>query len=173
MEELTIREFVPGDYEGAYGLWQTIHGFGIRSVDDSYSGVIKFLQRNPGCSVVAEISKDSHDYDEAYGETAGENIITNKKEIVGTILCGHDGRTASFYHVCVREDYRRQGIGKQMVVACMKQLKLQKVNKISLIAFKGNELGNNFWNGEGWTCREDVNTYDFVLNEENITRFNN
>ena len=25
---------------------------------------------------------------------------------------------------------------------------------------------------EGWELREDLNCYDFVLNEENITRFN-
>ncbi len=152
MDNITIREFKKEDYEGAYALWQTIHGFGIRSVDDSYEGVIKFLERNPGCSVLAE--------------TAGGRII-------GTILCGHDGRRASFYHVCVHEDFRRHGIGKQMVVWCMQELKKLKVNKISLVAFKRNELGNSFWHGEGWTEREDLNMYDFVLNEENITRFNN
>ena len=132
-------------------LWQTIHGFGIRSVDDSRIGVERFLDRNPGCSVVAQAPDG---------------------DIIGTILCGHDGRTASFYHVCVREDYRRRGIGKQMVVYCMQQLRKLNVNKISLIAFKGNALGNSFWHGEGWTEREDINMYDFILNEENITRFN-
>ena len=35
-------------------------------------------------------------------------------EVVGSILCGHDGRTACFYHVCVREDCRKHGIGKEM-----------------------------------------------------------
>lgn len=153
MEEIVIREFEPGDYESAFSLWQTIHGFGIRSVDDSYDGVLKFLERNPGCSVVAQ-SADSG-------------------EIVGTILCGHDGRTASFYHVCVHEAFRRRGIGKQMVVRCMQQLKALKVNKISLIAFKENVLGNSFWHEEGWSRREDINMYDFILNDENITRFNN
>ena len=151
MDDIIIREFNKTDYDRAFSLWQTIHGFGIRSVDDSREGVERFLKRNPGCSVVAELPSGS---------------------IVGTILCGHDGRTASFYHVCVHEDYRRRGIGKQMVVWCMQQLRKLKVNKISLIAFKDNTLGNSFWHGEGWTEREDINMYDFILNEENITRFN-
>ena len=151
MEDIIIRKFNKDDYDKTYALWQTIHGFGIRSVDDSREGVDRFLERNPDCSVVAELADG---------------------DIVGTILCGHDGRTASFYHVCVREDYRRRGIGKQMVVWCMQQLKKLKVNKISLVAFKENALGNSFWHGEGWTEREDINVYDFVLNEENITRFN-
>ncbi len=151
MSNTKIRQMTVEDYDGVRALWMTIHHFGIRSVDDSREGVAKFLRRNPGISVVAE---------------------SEEGEIVGTILCGHDGRTAGFYHVCVREDYRRQGIGKEMVVECMKALKEEQVSKISLVAFTDNEIGNRFWNGEGWTKRTDLNQYEFVLNEENITRFN-
>ena len=31
--------------------------------------------------------------------------------------------------------------------------------------------GNAFWNEIGWTKREDLNYYDFTLNEANITAF--
>lgn len=48
----------------------------------------------------------------------------------------------------------------------------RKINKVSLIAFKSNELGNHFWKDAGWCFREDLNYYDFTLNEANITRFN-
>ena len=51
--------------------------------------------------------------------------------IVGSILCGHDGRRGCLYHVCVDEDYRRHGIGKRMVVFAMKALKEEKINKVS------------------------------------------
>ena len=78
----------------------------------------------------------------------------------------------SLYHVCVREDYRRLGIGKEMVVHCMNALKAEKINKVSLIAFTANDIGNAFWNTIGWTKREDLNYYDFTLNEANITAFN-
>ncbi|HBM32724.1 MAG TPA: GNAT family N-acetyltransferase, partial [Lachnospiraceae bacterium] len=92
--------------------------------------------------------------------------------IVGSILCGHDGRRGCLYHVCVDEDYRRHGIGKRMVVFAMKALKEEKINKVSLIAFTENDIGNAFWNTIGWTERLDLNYYDFTLNEENITAFN-
>ena len=65
-----------------------------------------------------------------------------------------------------------RGIGKAMVVAAMEALKAEKINKVSLVAFRDNEVGNHFWNREGWELREDLNCYDFVLNEENITAFN-
>ena len=145
-----IREMQPQDYDEVKALWMTIKGFGIRSVDDSRKGVEKFLRRNPTTSVVA---------------------IEDGK-IVGSILCGHDGRRGCLYHVCVHRDYRRRGIGKAMVVRAMQALKEEQINKVSLIAFTKNDIGNAFWNCIGWTKREDLNYYDFTLNEENITAFN-
>ena len=147
----TIKKMTIEDYEGLRALWMTIHGFGIRSIDDSREGVERFLSRNPGISVVA---------------------MAEDGAVVGGILCGHDGRRGCLYHVCVREDYRRNGIGKAMVVHCMNALKEEKINKVSLIAFTKNDVGNAFWNCIGWTRREDLNYYDFTLNEANITAFN-
>ncbi len=91
--------------------------------------------------------------------------------LIGAILCGHDGRRGCLYHVCVRNGYRRQGVGKAMVVACMEALKQEEINKVSLIAFTKNDIGNAFWNKIGWTRRQDLNYYDFTLNEANITAF--
>ena len=73
---MTIREMTIDDYEEVYHLWKQIKGFGIRSIDDSREGVERFLMRNPTTSVVAE--KDG--------------------KIVGSILCGHDGRRGCLYH---------------------------------------------------------------------------
>ena len=129
-----VRIMTIEDYEGVYALWKKIKGFGIRSIDDSKEGVARFLKRNPTTSVVAE--KDGR--------------------IVGSILCGHDGRRGCLYHVCVDEDYRRHGIGKRMVVFAMKALKEEKINKVSLIAFTENDIGNAFWNTIGWTERLDL-----------------
>lgn len=138
------------DYQGVHDLWMSIKGFGIRSVDDSREGVEMFLKRNPTTSVVA---------------------IEDGK-VVGSILCGHDGRRGCLYHVCVAEQYRRHGIGKAMVVQAMNALKAEHINKVSLIAFTQNDIGNAFWKHIGWTKREDLNYYDFTLNEANITAFN-
>lgn len=91
---------------------------------------------------------------------------------MGSILCGHDGRRGCFYHVCVDEKYRRQGIGKAMVVKAMEALNREEISKVSLMAFAENDGGNAFWNTIGWTKRQDLNQYDFILNEANITAFN-
>lgn len=148
--EIQIRPMEIADYDGVYALWRTIHGFGIRSIDDSREGTERFLRRNPTTSVVAEADG----------------------RIVGAILCGHDGRRGCFYHVCVDEAYRNRGIGKQMATVAMRALQAEQINKVNLIAFKTNTGGNAFWKCVGWAQREDINYYEFTLNEENITRFN-
>lgn len=147
---MTVRTMQIEDYEGVHDLWMTIKGFGIRSIDDSKEGVERFLKRNPTTSVVAEMDG----------------------KIVGSILCGHDGRRGCLYHVCVHEEYRRHGIGKAMVVRAMEKLKEEQISKVSLIAFTENDIGNTFWNTIGWTERLDLNYYEFTLNEKNITAFN-
>ncbi len=68
------------------------------------------------------------------------------------------------------KEYRRQGIGTRMVGYCMQQLKSMGINKVGLIAFTKNDVGNAFWNQIGWK-KSDVNYYEFVLNEKNITLF--
>ena len=99
-------------------------------------------------------------------------VAVEDGRIVGAILCGHDGRRGCLYHVCVAQDFRMRGIGKAMVVFCMEALKAEQINKVSLIAFTKNDIGNAFWRQIGWTKREDLNYYDFTLNEDNITAFN-
>ena len=59
-----------------------------------------------------------------------------------------------------------------MATFAMHALKAEGINKVSLIAFKSNEVGNRFWRSVGWTYRDDLNYYDFTLNEANITKFN-
>lgn len=152
MEEtaLTLRAMTESDYDEVYRLWKSIKNFGIRSMDDSREGIGRFLRRNPGISVVACMND----------------------RIVGAVLCGHDGRRGCFYHVCVDEAYRKHGIGRKMARKAAESLRREGISKVSLIAFTDNEVGNRFWKSMGWTFREDLNYYDYTLEERNITTFN-
>lgn len=144
-----IRTMKIEDYDKVRALWDSIKGFGIRSLDDSYDGVKRFLERNPTTSIVAE----------------------EDGKIIGSILCGHDGRRGCFYHVCVKEGYRKHGVGNQMALAAIQALKEEKINKVSLVAFKKNEVGNTFWKELGWDIREDLNYYELTLDASNTTKF--
>ena len=133
------------DYPGVISLWKRIKGFKIRSVDDSEEGIARFLKRNPTTSVVA---------------------IQDEK-VVGSILCGHDGRQGVLYHVCVDPAYRLQGIGKEMVSHTVKALEDEGISRVTIIAFRENDIGNLFWKEIGWKMREDLNYYCYDLNSKN------
>ncbi|HBA62727.1 MAG TPA: GNAT family N-acetyltransferase [Lachnospiraceae bacterium] len=146
---MEIRVMKEADYDQVNQLWHQIKGFGIRSIDDSRESIGRFLRRNATTSIVAE----------------------EQGEIIGSILCGHDGRTGYFYHVCVKPEHRRKGIGKAMVGMAMNALREEHINKAALIAFTKNDIGNAFWKQIGWEKRQDLNYYEFTLNEANITAF--
>ena len=148
MNDVRILPMREEDYDAVRALWLTIRGFGIRALDDSRQDVSRFIRRNPTTSVVAVADG----------------------RIVGSILCGSDGRQGALYHVCVAREYRRRGIGTRMVGYCMERLREMGINKVALIAFSNNDAGNAFWRQIGWK-KCDVNYYEFALNADNITRF--
>lgn len=146
---MDIRYMTIEDYDGVYALWLSIEGFAIRSIDDSREGIDRFLKRNPDMSVVA----------------------VEDGRIVGSILCGHDGRRGYLNHVCVAKEYRKHSIGTKMWKKAIEALKRENISKATLVAFTNNENGNHFWKDSGWTQRSDLNTYDYIINEENKVSF--
>jgi ribosomal protein S18 acetylase RimI-like enzyme len=122
------------DYERVYALWQNTPGVGLSDIDDSNNGIAQFLRRNPSSCFVAE---------------DGENLV-------GTILAGHDGRRGHIYHLAVHPDFRRQGIGQALVQAALEALSSEGITKAMLVVFKANNGGNEFWESQGFTTRNDL-----------------
>ena len=141
-----LRVMTIKDYDGAVALWRATPGMGLRSLDDSKEGIEKYLQRNPYTSFVAE-------------ESGG---------IVGTILCGHDGRRGFIYHLAVGQDMRRKGLGTALVEAALGALKQEGINKVCLVVFAQNAIGNAFWQNLGFAARGDLCYRDLSLSDENI-----
>ena len=142
---MKIRPMTIDDYQKVHELWEAAPGVGLRSLDDSEQGIRKFLNRNPGCSFVAE----------------------QNREPVGIILSGHDGRRGSIYHATVKESLRGQGIGKALVRAVEKAMSREGINKLGLVAFKANIGSNRFWRALEYNVREDLAYRDKSLNPKN------
>ncbi|MDL2404943.1 GNAT family N-acetyltransferase [Rhizobium calliandrae] len=83
---------MPADYAGARSLWETTEVVGLSSADEKHA-ILAGLARNPGPSFVAE----------------------DERNIVGTILVGHDGRRGLIHHLAVCASQRRQGIAKHLL----------------------------------------------------------
>ena len=131
---MNIRLMSIDDYEKVYELWMSCVGMGLNNLDDSKEGIDKFLQRNPDTCFVAEA--DNH--------------------IVGVIIVGNDGRRGYIYHTAVNPQYRRQGIAKSLVETALTALQNKGINKVALVVFDRNEIGNDFWEKMGFTVRDDL-----------------
>ena len=137
---VVIREMVADDYAGAYELWSRTEGIGL-SEADSEDRIRAFLARNPGLSFVA----------------------VDDGRIVGTVLCGHDGRRGYLYHVAVRETHRKQGIGKRLVASALQRLREERIDKCHLFVMRANDLGIRFWSGTGWDRRGGILVFSSAL----------
>ena len=145
MANFSTRVMKIEDYAAVYQLWSAIQGIGMRSLDDSEAGIVKFLNRNPNTCFVAE--KDG--------------------QIVGVLLSGHDGRRGYIYHAAVLPDLREQGIGKDLLAHAEGALKAEGIHKAGLLVYASNEIGNEFWESQGWERRTDVYYRNKSLNEDN------
>ena len=131
---INIRVMSITDYDGVYNLWINTPGIGLNSTDDSREGIEKYLKRNPTSSFIAECD----------GKT------------IGVIMAGHDGRRGYIHHTAVLPSYRNQGIAKRLVDCAMSALEGEGINKVALVAFKKNDIGNQLWENIGFVDRDDL-----------------
>jgi putative acetyltransferase len=121
------------DYDAVLALWQASEGVGLSDAD-SRESIAGYLTRNPGHSFVAEVDG----------------------ALVGAVLCGHDGRRGYIHHLAVHPNYRRQGIGQELVTYCLAALREAGIQKCHLFVFDGNRNGRAFWQNIGWTERVEL-----------------
>lgn len=138
---MQIDELKPTDYDAVFALWNGTAGMGLRSLDDSRDGIAAFLRRNPHTCFAAR----------------------EGGEIVGTILCGHDGRRGYIYHTAVRESRRGNGIGQELVQAVLNALEREGIRKAALVVYENNAGGNAFWQALGFGRRTDLIYRDRTL----------
>jgi ribosomal protein S18 acetylase RimI-like enzyme len=130
---LIIKEMTIDDYDPVLALWQTAAGVGL-SEADSRDNIAAFLERNPGLSFVA--------FDE--------------EQLIGVILCGHDGRRGYIHHLAVSPSHRRQGVGQALVARSLAALERAGIGKCHIFVFRENEVALAFWQSAGWIDRVDL-----------------
>ena len=128
------RKMVIDDYDKVYSLWISCAGMGLNNLDDSKEGIDKFLKRNPDTCFVA----------------------IDNETIIGVIMVGNDGRRGYIYHTSVDPNYRMKGIGKTLVNTALDALFKLGINKVALVVFERNRIGNEFWEKIGFTKRNDL-----------------
>ena len=129
----TIKPMTLADYDEVLPLWENSEGVGL-SESDTRPEIGKFLKRNRGLSFVARTGA----------------------ELVGAILCGHDGRRACLYHLAVAPSHRRNGLGTKLVRRCLAELKKAGISRCNVYFYVKNAQGEGFWRKLGWKKRSDL-----------------
>jgi ribosomal protein S18 acetylase RimI-like enzyme len=133
-----IKAMVIENYNEIINLWKNTDGVGLSGNDDSKKSIRTFLEKNPNTCFVVDYNK----------------------KIIGTIMAGNDGRRGHIYHLMVKPEHRKNGLGKKLLEKAEKALKKEGVRKIFLVAFKKNKTGNKFWQNNGYKIRNDLNYMD-------------
>jgi len=117
------------DYTGAVDLWSSVEGISLNE-SDTREAIVAFLDRNPGFSAVA---------------------TDGREEIVGAVLCGHNGRSGSLHHLAVAKELQRGGLGHRLVDFCLLRLAEANIPRCNIFVYTNNDVGNRFWLNYGWT----------------------
>ena len=125
--EIQTREFRIDDYDAAVELWDRVEGLDVAEGDDQET-IRRFLQRNPGLS----------------------RIAADGTEVVGAVLCGHDGRRGYIYHLAVEPKYHGRGLGRRLVDECLAGLKRAGLERTNILVAQDNPRGLEFWRRCGW-----------------------
>lgn len=145
-----IKPMTISDYPDLFTLWSNTPNMGLRSLDDSKEGISAFLKRNPNTSFTA--------YEDG--------------QLVGAILCGHDGRRGYIYHTVVLPKYRNRGIASSLVEMAVNALKEEGITRVCLNVMETNEQGKSFWLNKGWEKKDFLGFYSrSITDKENIPLF--
>lgn len=140
MVDYKIQEFSIEYYDEAYQLWQNLEGISLSSAD-SPEGIKSYLLRNPGLSFIA---------------------LANDK-LIGTVLCGHDGRRGYLHHLAVNKNFQNHGIGRKLAETSLSALKLTGIQKCHLFVVSENYQAQKFWERIGWLKRDDIAIMSFNI----------
>lgn len=145
-----IRLITIDDYDELITLWKNTPNMGLRSLDDSREGILRFLNRNPNTNFAA--------------------FEDNK--LAGAILSGHDGRRGYIYHTVVLPEYRRRGIASSLVDKAVDALREEGITRVCLNVMETNEPGKKFWTDKGWEKKDFLGFYSkAITDKENLPLF--
>ena len=137
--QASLRPMTMDDYDAVIELMKSTPGVSFRDAD-SRDATARYLERNPGLSFVAE----------------------KEGRLVGCVMSGHDGRRGYLQHLVVLPDHRRQGIANSLVDRCLAALEQLGIMKSHIDVYRTNDVGQAYWESQGWTLRTDIHRYSHV-----------
>jgi putative acetyltransferase len=73
------------------------------------------------------------------------------------------------HHLAVSKRYRKRGIGRQLVDACLAKLRKAGISKCNIFIFASNASGMKFWAHTGWKLRTELRLMQIRLDDDRRT----
>ncbi|EEF62687.1 GNAT family N-acetyltransferase [Pedosphaera parvula] len=136
---MTIREMIITDYDSVMALLSSSTGVRLREAD-SREATARYLERNPSLSFVALVDG----------------------QLVGCVMCGHDGRRGYLQHLTVSRSYHQRGIGTALVERCLTELARLGIVKTHIDVLVENDSAIAYWSRRGWQKRDDIFRFSYL-----------
>lgn len=81
--------------------------------------------------------------------------------MIGALLAGHDGWRGYLYHMAAKPEYRKRGIGAQLVNAAVGAIKKDGIRKVHCLVRRDNLVAQQFWEACSFELRDEL--YDYSL----------
>lgn len=143
---MIIRSMDRGDHDGLIRLWSSFPGNAVTGADSRHEFEAFLAENGPFCFTACD--------------SGG---------VVGSVMAGSDGRRGYVYHLAVREDHQRKGLGKELMRRAEDALSRAGLEKIHLFIFNDNPAVA-FYEKAGWHVRHDITVMSKVLAEEPVKR---
>ena len=124
---ITVRDALPGDEAEVVALWRAC---GLVASYNDPGADFRFAIAGPGSAVLVAEGEDDR--------------------IHGSVMVGHDGHRGWLYYLAAAPDHRRQGIGRQMVGAGERWLRVRDVPKVQLMIRETNAAVMPFYERLGY-----------------------
>lgn len=133
---MRLSRLAPSDFENAVSFWRHAQGMGTSGIETA-EVLSSFLKRNPSLSFK----------------------ITDRDEIVGTILCGHDGRRGYLHHLAIAEGHSNQNIGRALIDRSLEGLNRLGIRRCHIFISASNKGGQEFWKSIDWNELGDLTVF--------------
>ena len=109
MTNVRIEHLAFSDYEEVFSFWDSCDDLHMHhDYSETPEGFSSFLKRNPDLCFVAR----------------------NGDEIIGAVLGSHDGRRGFINHMAVSREFRKKGIGRNLVSRVIELLNSVGIEKV-------------------------------------------
>jgi ribosomal protein S18 acetylase RimI-like enzyme len=107
--DMNVQLLSPGDFDTCYSFWQKA-GLQLYPFDEEKKRFDDMLDLNPDLAL---------------------KLLDVNGEVMGTMIGGFDGRTASIHRLAIHPSLQKKGFGSQLLAYLEEKLKTRGVKKIS------------------------------------------